>query len=255
MLVMSWNVNGLRAATRKGFADWLARAQPDVLGLQEVRAHQEQVPPESSSPPGYVTQFSPAKKRGYSGVALYTRSEPVEVEDSLGEERFDTEGRFQLAQVDGVWIANVYFPNGNGPNRDLSRIPYKLDFYARVFERLESLRTRAPVLVMGDFNTAHEDIDLARPKDNRKTSGFREEERAELDRWLRSGWIDTFRVRHPEEARYSWWSQRAGLRERNVGWRIDYVLASPAANDRITEAFILTDVMGSDHCPVGVRLT
>lgn len=254
MIVMSWNVNGLRAAARKGFVEWLSEAQPDVLGLQEVRAHAEQVPPAAASPAGYTTHFLPAKKRGYSGVALYSKEAPASVEALLGEERFDTEGRFQLAEINGVWIANVYFPNGNGPNRDLSRIPYKLDFYARVFERLEPLRASAPVLVMGDFNTAHEDIDLARPKDNRKTSGFREEERAELDRWLRSGWIDTYRSRHPESNTYSWWSQRKGVRERNIGWRIDYVLASPAADRRVAEAFILTDVAGSDHCPVGVRL-
>ncbi|MEL6546268.1 MAG: exodeoxyribonuclease III, partial [Myxococcota bacterium] len=222
--IISWNVNGLRAAARKGFSDWLESDSPDVVGLQEVRAHQEQVPPESGSPAQYCTHYFPAVKRGYSGVALFSRRSPQEIETSLGEERFDEEGRFQLARIDGLWVANVYFPNGNGKNRDNSRIPYKLDFYRAVFDRLEDLRRTEAVIVMGDFNTAHEDIDIARPKDNKNNSGFRAEEREELDRWLRSGWTDSFRAMHPETVRYSWWSQRKGVRERNIGWRIDYAL-------------------------------
>ncbi|MEM6274283.1 MAG: exodeoxyribonuclease III [Myxococcota bacterium] len=254
MRVVSWNVNGLRAVARKGFVDWLVKSRPDVLGVQEVRAHREQVPPEASSPDGYETHFHSARRRGYSGVALFSRASIEESETSLGEDRFDVEGRYQLVRVAGVWIANVYFPNGNGKNRDNSRIPYKLDFYARVFDRLEALRRREPVLVMGDFNTAHCDIDIARPKQNRKTSGFRPEEREELDRWLRSGWTDTFRALHPRTVRYSWWSQRPGVRAKNVGWRIDYVLASPKAASLVKRAFIHVDVEGSDHCPVGVEL-
>ena len=152
-------------------------------------------------------------------------------------------------------IVNGYFPNGSGPNRDLSRIPYKLDFYRHLFAHLEERRAAGErILVMGDFNTAHRDVDLARPKSNKKTSGFRPEEREELDRWLREGWTDTFRVFQDGEGHYSWWSNRPGVRERNVGWRIDYVLASPGALPFVKEAFICPEVMGSDHCPVGVAL-
>lgn len=252
--VYSWNVNGLRAAGRKGFASWLQRTTPAILGVQEVRAHPEQVAPEVANPPSYATHFFPAQRRGYSGVALYSRREPDEVDTRLGETRFDEEGRFQLARFGGLWVANIYFPNGNGKNRDNSRIPYKLDFYRAVFDRLEPLRREAPVVVMGDFNTAHREIDIARPKDNRKTSGFRPEEREELDRWLCSGWTDSFRSRYPDTVRYSWWSQRKGVRERNIGWRIDYALLSPAAASALVECYIFTEVTGSDHCPIGVRL-
>ena len=150
-------------------------------------------------------------------------------------------------------VANVYFPNGNGKERDNSRVPFKLEFYRALFETLERLRRSGRrVLVMGDFNTAHREIDLARPRENRETSGFLPEERAELDRWLARGWVDTFRRFEPRPERYSWWSQRFGVRARNVGWRIDYVLASPAAMRFVRGAFLQPDVMGSDHCPVGV---
>ena len=178
------------------------------------------------------------------------------METSLGDEAFDAEGRLQIARWGALTIANVYFPNGSGKNRDNSRIPFKLDFYRRLFEVLEpAFAAGEPVLVMGDFNTAHRPIDLARPKQNEKTSGFCPEERAELDRWLQAGWVDTFRAAHPDaEGHYTWWSQRGDVRARNVGWRIDYVLASPALAPLVTDAFILPDVQGSDHCPLGVEI-
>jgi exodeoxyribonuclease-3 len=168
----------------------------------------------------------------------------------------DAEGRVQLARFGALWVANVYFPNGSGPQRDHSRVPFKLEFYRRLYDVLdERKRAGEPVLVMGDFNTAHREVDLARPKSNQKTSGFLPRERAELDRWLQNGWIDTWRHEHPDrEGVYSWWSQRFGVRERNVGWRIDYVLASPGALPFLQRASIHTDVMGSDHCPVSVDL-
>jgi exodeoxyribonuclease-3 len=162
----------------------------------------------------------------------------------------------QIARFGELTVANVYFPNGSGRDRDNSRIPFKLAFYRRLFDVLEERRaSNAPVLVLGDFNTAHEEIDLARPKSNRKTSGFCPEEREELGRWLDAGWHDTFREREPGGGHYTWWSQRFGVRERNVGWRIDYVLASKSANERVKEAFIWPHVMGSDHCPLGVDLS
>ncbi|MDH3212268.1 MAG: exodeoxyribonuclease III [Myxococcales bacterium] len=253
--IVSWNVNGLRACARKGFRAWLRSARADIAGLQEVRALPSELPDGLHAPRGWCAHFSTAKRRGYSGVALYSRREPDAVEDSLGSERFDAEGRLQIARFGRLALANAYFPKGSGALRDNSRVPYKLDFYRAVFERLQRLRRGGyRVLAMGDFNTAHREIDLARPRDNRGNSGFLAEERAELDRWIRAGWIDTFRRFEPGPGHYSWWSQRAGVRERNIGWRIDYVLATPAAARFLRRAFIQPQVRGSDHCPVGVDL-
>lgn len=255
MRIVSWNVNGIRACAKKGFAEWLARDGAEVVGLQEVRAREEQLPGEVCELGGWHSHWVAAEKAGYSGVGLLARRPPDGVEASLGEDRFDAEGRFQLARFGRLLVANGYFPNGNGPNRDLSRIPYKLDFYQRVFDLLEPARQRGePILVMGDFNTAHRPIDLARPKSNEKTSGFRPEEREELDRWLRSGWTDTFRVFEEGEGHYTWWSQRQGVREKNIGWRIDMILASPGAVEYLKDAAIHPEVAGSDHCPISVTL-
>ena len=253
MRIVSWNVNGLRACAKRGFLGFLDSSGADVIGIQEVRAFPEQLDAEVGQPPGWHTYFCAAERPGYSGVALYTREPPDEVATRLGDPRFDVEGRFILARFGRLRIANVYFPKGSGRDRDNSRVPYKLDFYAAVFDRVQTLRRRGPVLVMGDYNTAHQPIDLARPKSNEKTSGFLPEERAELDRWIRAGWVDTFRAQHPDEGgHYTWWRQWGGARENNVGWRIDYVLASPAAAKRVRNAFIWPQVLGSDHCPVGV---
>ena len=231
-----------------------------MIGVQEVRALPEQIPDEAREPAGWHAAFSPAERLGYSGVGLYARTEPERVETSLDEPRFDVEGRYVAARFrtgGGARLAvvNCYFPKGSGRDRDNSRVPYKLDFYRAVFDRVEEMRRDGPVLVIGDYNTAHQEIDLARPKANVKNSGFLPEERAELDRWLEAGWVDTFRALHPDEPdHYSWWAQRGGARARNVGWRIDYVLASPEAMERVQEAFIWPDELGSDHCPVGVDI-
>jgi exodeoxyribonuclease-3 len=226
-----------------------------VVGVQEVRALPDELDPEVRTPKRFHTHFAAAERRGYSGVGLFSRGAPDRVETSLGEGRFDAEGRFQLARFGKLAIANVYFPKGSGKARDNSRVPYKLDFYRALFDKLQRLRRGgARVLVMGDFNTAHREIDLARPKDNVKNSGFLPEERKELDRWLAAGWTDTFRAREEGAGHYSWWSQRGGARARNVGWRIDYVYASKSALPFLKRAFILREVTGSDHCPVGVDL-
>jgi len=251
--ILSWNVNGLRACASKGFERVLHGSRAEIVGLQEVRARPEQLPPALRDPPRWHTRFHAAERPGYSGVALYTRRPPDAIETSLGVPAFDREGRLQLARFGRLVVANVYFPNGNGKERDNSRVPFKLDFYRALFDTLERLRRSGRrVLVMGDFNTAHREIDLARPRENRETSGFLPEERAELDRWLARGWIDTLRRFDPAPERYSWWSQRFGVRARNVGWRIDYVLASPAAMRFVRHAFLQPQVKGSDHCPVGV---
>ena len=253
---MSWNVNGLRACVRKGFLDFLEASEADIVCVQEVRAFAHQLEPQVLAPEGWHSNFSAGERPGYSGVGIYSRQAPTRVETSLGDARLDIEGRMIVVHFGRMAVASVYFPKGSGRDRDNSRVPYKLDFYAALFERLQALRRRGPVLVAGDYNTAHTAIDLARPKSNAKTSGFLPEERAELSRWIEAGWVDTFRALHPEEPdHYTWWRQWGGARENNVGWRIDYVFASKSAAKRVTDAFIWPAVLGSDHCPVGVDMT
>ncbi|MEZ4448697.1 MAG: exodeoxyribonuclease III [Nannocystaceae bacterium] len=246
MRVVSWNVNGLRAVARKGFGEWLGGSRATIVGVQEVRAKRDQLPPEVVAPNRWSTHFVDAERPGYSGVGLFARRAPDDVVTSIGDDRFDREGRVQIARFGRLRIANVYFPNGSGQDRDNGRVPYKLDFYRSLFEVLQRLRRGgARVLVMGDFNTAHAPIDLARPRENRGTSGFLDEEREELGRWLSRGWVDTFRHFEGGPGHYTWWSQRQGARERNVGWRIDYVLASPSAMPYVQSAAIHREIEGS----------
>ena len=253
--ILSWNVNGLRACAGKGFSKWLSRSRAEIVGLQEVRALPEQLPPNLSAPRNWTVHYNPAERLGYSGVGIFSRRAPDRVETSLGEERFDKEGRVQFAHFGRLVVVNGYFPKGSGKDRDNSRVPYKMDFYHALFARVEKLRRGGRrVLVMGDFNTAHAEIDLARPKQNVKTSGFLPEERAELDRWMRAGWVDTFRHFEPGGGHYTWWSQRFGVRAKNIGWRIDYVLASPSTMRFVHDAFIHPKTTGSDHCPLGVNV-
>lgn len=256
MKIISWNVNGIRAACRKGFVDWLSTTDADMVCLQEVRATQEQIPKELAEKSDWHQHYVAAQRKGYSGVGLLSRQPFDAIETALNVPEYDIEGRLQFIKMGKLTVVNGYFPNGSGKNRDNSRIPYKLAFFDAVMEKLEPARAAGePILVLGDFNTAHRAIDLARPKQNVKTSGFCPEERESLDKWLNHGWVDTFRHFHPEkEGAYTWWSQRRGVREKNVGWRIDYVWASPGAMPHVKDAFILPDVMGSDHCPLGVVL-
>ena len=255
MRILSWNVNGLRAAAKKGFIDFLDRSAADIVGIQEVRAFPEQLDAATRNPPGWHSYFAPAERAGYSGVGLYSRAPADRVETTLGDPRFDIEGRFMVGHFGRMAVVSVYFPKGSGKDRDNSRVPYKMDFYRAVFDRVQQLRRRGPVFVVGDYNTAHHSIDLARPEGNRKSSGFLPEERAELDRWLDAGWVDVFRAQHPDApGHYTWWRQWGDARANNVGWRIDYVLASPSAARRVRDAFIWAHETGSDHCPVGVDL-
>ena len=248
-------MNGLRACTRKGFEAWLARCRAEILGLQEVRALPEELAETLQEPKHWHVRYTPAERRGYSGVGLFSRREPDALHTTLGETRFDVEGRLQIARFGRLAVANVYFPKGSGRDRDNSRVAYKLDFYRALFERLQALRRGGlRVLVMGDFNTAHAEIDLARPRQNVNNSGFLPEEREELSRWLAAGYVDSFRHFEAGPGHYSWWSQRSGARQRNIGWRIDYVLASKAALPFLRGAFILPRVTGSDHVPVGVEV-
>ena len=206
--VISWNVNGLRAATKKGFVPWLEASGADVVGLQESRVTEAQLPEAITELKGWHRVTVPAERLGYSGVMLFSRRKPDQVITKLGIPEFDIEGRFVMARFGRLFIASGYFPNGNGKERDNSRVPYKLRFTDAVRELAKKKRRGGyKVLVMGDFNTAREAIDLARPKQNAKTSGFLPEERLSMDRWVDEGWIDTFRAQQPEGEHYTWWSQ------------------------------------------------
>ena len=253
MHLISWNVNGVRACAKKGFEQWLDSKEDAIIGLQEVRARYKDIPAPVRTPKGWATHFFEGEKAGYSGTGIYARWVPDEVITSIGEERFDREGRVQIARFGALWLANVYFPNGG---RDLARVPYKLQFYAQLLATLQPmLDAEEPVIVMGDYNTAHHPIDLARQAQNKNSTGFLPIEREMFDVWLEAGFVDTFRAEHPErEGAYSWWAYRGGARARNVGWRIDYVLASKAAMPFVTRAYISQYTMGSDHCPVGVEV-
>ena len=258
MKVISWNVNGIRSVFKKGFMRWLNTQDADVICLQETRAQRDQIRSELAriADKGWFVHLVAAEKKGYSGVAMLSRKDPDSIWTSLDSDELDREGRLQVARFGNLTIANGYFPNGSGKNRDHSRIPYKFRFYEALFDKLEPQRASGErVLVVGDYNTAPTEIDLARPKSNRKTSGFTHAECDHLHAILNKGWTDVFRAQHPNETgHYSWWSNRPGVREKNVGWRIDLTLASSGLLPDVESGFILPDVMGSDHCPIGVAI-
>ena len=255
MRIISWNVNGLRACVKKGFHDFLEESKADVLCLQEVRALPEQLDEKTLNPPGWHVHIVPAERKGYAGVAVYSRKKPTKLISALPETEFNVEGRFVVAKFGRMSIASVYFPKGSGNERDNSRVDYKLRFYQSVEKKMSSLARSGPAFVTGDYNTAHAEIDLARPKTNHKNSGFLPEEREEFSRWIENGWIDIFRKQHQAESgHYTWWRQWGGAREQNVGWRIDYILTSKSASKLVKDSFIWPHIEGSDHCPVGVDL-
>jgi len=250
--ILSWNVNGIRAVQKKGFLDWLAREKPDVLGVQETKAKPEQLDMFLMHPEGYHTFWNSAERPGYSGVALFTKEKPQKVENGFGVKKFDQEGRVIIAEYPGFAFLNIYFPNGKASDE---RLHYKMDFYDETLKCVRKLKKRQKnIIVCGDYNTAHKEIDLARPKENEKTSGFLPIERAWLDRWVADGQVDIFRQFNKEPGQYSWWDMKTGARERNVGWRIDYHFVTESLAPEVKRAWHLTDVIGSDHCPVGIEL-
>ena len=252
MKLFSWNVNGIRAAEKKGFLAWLENASADVVCLQETKANEEQLSKDLVTGNSFNTYWHSAEKPGYSGVATYSRQEPLYVQKGLGIEKFDREGRVLITEYDNFLLYNIYFPNGQ-MNQD--RLDYKLEFYEELLIILdEQVASNVNVVVTGDWNTAHKEIDLARPKDNHKTSGFLPAERALIDKYIEHGYVDTFRYFHPEPDRYSWWTYRFGARSRNVGWRIDYFFVNEGFMDSIIGADIHADVLGSDHCPVSLEI-
>ncbi len=254
MRLYSWNVNGFRALCSKNAWSWFAAAKADLVGLQETKAEPDQVPEEHRAPPGYHSVWFPAeKKKGYSGVAAFCRHAPLAVNLDLPDPAFQGEGRLIHLELPWFHFFNVYFPNGQMSEE---RLAYKLGYYNAFLAHAEELRKTKPIVVCGDFNTAHRPIDLARPKANEETSGFLPVERAWIDSFMERGYVDTFRhARGDVEKQYSWWSFRAGARQKNVGWRIDYFFVSSELAPMIKDAWIEMDVLGSDHCPVGLELS
>jgi len=250
--LISWNVNGLRAIYKKGFVEWMGRDQPDVLCLQETKVAADQVPAELKSMPGYFSYFGSGERKGRDGVALFSKTKPMSVEYTLGIEGLDDEHRAIVADYGQFLLFNVYFPNGKASPE---RLEYKLKFYDLFLEHIERLQAAGRrIAICGDINTAHKEIDLARPRANEKISGFLPVERAWMDRLVERGFSDTFRIFHAEGENYSWWDLKTRARERNVGWRIDYFFVSENLRDAVSSAFILKNVNGADHCPVGIEI-
>ena len=249
MKLISWNVNGLRAVLRKNFLEFLATETPDILALQETKCTEADV---EATWPGYAAYFNSAQKKGYSGTAVLTREEPLSVGRGIGIEAHDQEGRVLTLEFDTYFLVNVYVPNAQ---RELARLPYRQEWDQAFRLYLSELQGRKPVVCCGDFNVAHQERDLARPKENIRTHGFTQEERSGFGALLQSGFVDTFREFEPENGHYTWWSAMNKARERNIGWRIDYFLVSTALKDRLKRGWILSAVPGSDHCPVGLELS
>ncbi len=249
--MMSWNVNGIRAVAKNGFVDFLKRYSPDILALQEIKASEDKVPKEIRYYPEYEKIWNPAEKPGYSGTAVFTKIAPKRVSKGIGKRKFDSEGRVITLDYGPIYFVNAYFPNAQ---RGLARLDFKLGFNRAIHKYLNKLRDEKPVIVTGDFNVAHKEIDLANPKQNEKNAGFTPEERAWMDEFLSDGWVDTFRMFTKEGGHYTWWTYRFKARERNIGWRIDYFIVSEDLVPRVKKSWILSEVYGSDHAPIGLEL-
>ena len=254
MRLVSWNVNGIRAVWKKGFGDWFKAEKADVVCLQETKAQPDQLEPEALNPHGYHGEFHWGEKKGYSGVATFSKVPPTKVERGFAIKEFDNEGRVLATKHGDITLFNIYFPNGKSREE---RLKFKMDFYESFLKKvIPRYRSRGDdkIVICGDVNTAHKDIDLARPKENRKISGFLPEECEWMDRLLADGFVDTFREFEKGPEHYSWWDQQSRARDRNVGWRIDYFFISQNLRPRLKKAFIQSQTMGSDHCPVGIEL-
>ena len=246
--IACWNVNGIRSIVKKGFYDWLTREKPDILCLQETKVSPEDIPAELISPDGYHTYWNAPQKKGYAGVAVWSREKPVEILKDFGKPEFDVEGRALIYKHSAFTLFNIYFPNGKASPE---RLKFKMDFYDAFLEYVEPLRKKGQKLIIcGDVNTAHNEIDIARPKENSKSSGFLPMERAWMDKFISRGYVDTFRHFHKDSVEYSYWDIKTNARARNVGWRIDYFFVTENLINRVAKSVILSDVTGSDHCPI-----
>ena len=247
--ILSWNVNGIRASLKKGFLEWLDKEKPDILCVQETKAHRDQLDRSVTDHKRYHSFWhSSTVKKGYSGVATFTKEEPLHIEVGFGIEKFDHEGRVVMTEFEEFILFNVYFPNGK---KDSERLNYKLEFYDSFLNHIEKYnKKRKKVVFCGDVNTAHKEIDLARPRSNENVSI----ERKWIDRVVKSGYIDSLREFHSEPDLYTWWDMKTRARDRNVGWRIDYFFIQEKLKKNLKDAFIIPEAMGSDHCPVGIVL-
>lgn len=250
MKITSWNVNGIRAVYRNDFLKWFNATKPDIICLQEIRVQKEQIPEDLIKPKGYYSHFNFAEKKGYSGVAVYTKKKPLKVKYKLGLKRFDKEARILKLEYPDFTLINLYFPHGAHDKRNLG---YKLKSYEHLISYLGKNKNKNIILI-GDFNIAHKEIDLARPKDNRNNIMFTLEERKQIDRIIDLGFTDTFREFNKQEGNYTWWPYRFDAKERNLGWRLDYIFTSKTLTPKFKKAFILSTVTGSDHCPIEIEI-
>jgi exodeoxyribonuclease III len=252
MRIYSWNVNGLRAILKKDFFKFIEEEDPDILCLQETKLQENQLTEEITKIEGYNSYFSFAEKKGYSGAAVYSKEKPINILHGFGENKFDNEGRILILEYSEFTLMNIYFPNGQ-MNED--RLSYKMEFYDYFLNYANNLVTEGKkLLICGDYNTAHTEQDIKNAKANEKSSGFLKIEREWIDKYIQNGYTDTYRFLNPDKIKYSWWSYRFSARERNTGWRIDYHFVSNNLLDKVKDAEILNDVMGSDHCPIMVEL-
>ncbi|MDY6788129.1 MAG: exodeoxyribonuclease III [candidate division WOR-3 bacterium] len=250
--MLSWNINGIRAIERKGFSKFLKKESPDIMCIQETKAQEEQIPEALTDIDDYHTVFASAEKKGYSGVGTFSKIKPNDITKGIGVERFDREGRILRSDYDDFILFNIYFPNGKSSQK---RLDFKMSFYETFLQEWKSLLDMGEkIVICGDVNTAHKEIDLARPKANEDRSGFLPIERKWIDDLMDAGFIDTFRYFHKEPDNYSWWDYKTKARERNVGWRIDYFFISQNLENNLKSAFTRDNIMGSDHCPVGIEL-
>jgi|SRR5581483_5960393 len=249
MKIISWNVNGIRAVHKRGDWKFFEQSDADIFCVQETKAHPDQLPPDLRSPEGYFSYFDHSKgRKGYSGVGIYSKKQPTKVVEAMGVPEYDQEGRLLVAYYEKFALLNVYFPNGGGGP---ARLKYKLEFYEHFLKFIEKLKKQTHVIFCGDVNTAHEEIDLARPKENEKNTGFLPEERAWLDKLVSKGWVDVYRSAYPEQTgAYTYWDMKTFARSRNVGWRIDYFFVDEKLADKVKGIKIHKEILGSDHCPI-----
>lgn len=250
MKIISWNVNGLRAVYKKNFLDWLKNTKAEIVCLQETKISPEQIHWDLANPSDYFSYFNSATKPGYAGVAVYTKKKPLRVETKIGLKRFDEEGRILRLDYPEFILINLYLPHGG---RQKENLDYKLKVYDHLLDYLEKIKNKK-VILLGDFNIAHQEIDLARPRQNQNNIMFTPKERKQINRLIAFGFTDTFRKFHQEGGHYTWWPYFAKARERNLGWRIDYAFVSKSLVGQVKDAFILSQVAGSDHCPIGLEI-